>query len=82
MDLESNDHRVSTGKASGESTALNTPVDRPSEKKEEEDEETVASPVAAAAPTDDFPDGGLAAWGVVVGVSQIAPHFVVLFIFF
>ena len=64
MDLESND-RVPTGLPSEESTALNTP----SEKKD--DEETVSSPVSPTPPgTGDSTDGGLAAWAVVLGVSQ------------
>jgi len=74
MDLESND-RVPTGLPSEESTAFNSPVDRLSEKKE--DEETVASPVTTPTPgADDFPDGGLVAWCVVVGVSQLNRFFV------
>lgn len=33
------------------------------------DEETEASPVTPTSNVDDYPDGGLAAWLVVVGVS-------------
>lgn len=63
-DLESND-RVPTGLPSEESTELNTP----SEKKD--DEETVSSPVSPTPPgAGHSTDGGLAAWAVVLGVSQ------------
>ena len=79
MDSESND-RALTRLTSHESTALNTSEDRPSEKKEDE-EETVASPVAPAPGPGDFPDGGFAAWCVVVGVSRLN-HFPRLFEFF
>lgn len=71
MDLESND-RVPTGLPSEESTALNTP----SEKKD--DEETVSSPVSPTPPgASHSTDGGLAAWAVLLGVSQsnrFPPH--------
>ena len=60
--------RASTGLTSDDSTTLNTPGVRPSEK--EECEETVASPVAPTPDGDDYPDGGFAAWCVVLGVSQ------------
>ena len=73
MDSESND-RVRTSKISGESTALNSPQDRPSEKNE--DEESIASPVAPTPGPGDFPDGGFAAWCVVLGVSRLN-HFLV-----
>jgi len=61
--------RASTGLISDDSTALNTPGVRQSEK--EEYEETVASPVAPTPGVDDYPDGGFAAWCVVLGVSQL-----------
>lgn len=51
------------------SVTVNVPDDQPSEKKEEEDVE--ASPTIPAPPVDDFPDGGLAAWSVVFGVSKL-----------
>jgi len=66
MDSESSD-RAPTGLTSDESTALNTPEVRPSEK--EEYEETITSPVAPTPGGDDHPDGGFTAWCVVLGVS-------------
>ena len=51
------------------SVTLNTlePI-LPSEKKKYE--ETVTSPVAPTPGEDDYPDGGFAAWCVVLGVSR------------
>ena len=63
-DLESKE-RVLTP---GESTTSNIWEDRLSEKKE--DEGIVASPVDPASDVGDYPDGGFAAWCVVLGVSQ------------
>ena len=67
MGSESSD-RASTSLISEESTVLNTPEVRPSEKGE--CEETVASPVAPIPDEDNYPDGGFTAWCVVLGVSQ------------
>jgi len=69
MDLESNE-RVLT---SDESMTLDAPESRPSETKE--GKEIEASPVTVSTPDAsdiDYPDGGLAAWCVVLGVSQMA----------
>ena len=52
---------------SDESMTLNIVEGRPSDEKVELDE---ASPVVSAPGADDYPDGGLAAWCVVVGVSS------------
>jgi len=60
--------RASTDLTSDDSTALSTPGSRPL--KREEYEETVASPVTPTPDGDDYPDGGFAAWCVVLGVSQ------------
>ena len=67
MGSESSDREL-TGLTPDGSTALNTSEVQPSEKKE--CEETVASPVAPTPGRDDYPDGGFAAWCVVLGVSQ------------
>jgi len=56
------------GLTSDGSTTLNAPGVLPSEKRGYE--ETVASPVALTPGGDDCPDGGLAAWCVVLGVSR------------
>ena len=50
------------------SVILKFAEDRPVEEKEE-DEETGTSPVLATPDVDDYPDGGLAAWSIVLGVS-------------
>ena len=39
---------------------------------EEKTESNEASPVISLSNADDYPDGGLAAWCVVVGVSQLS----------
>ena len=44
--------------------------DRPSGEKE--DEKMEASPVVPASDASDYPDGGLAAWCIVLGVSQFS----------
>lgn len=51
----------------GESTTLNILGSEWSERKEDEKESSLASPTSDAC---DFPDGGFAAWCVVLGVSQ------------
>lgn len=66
VDLESSERAL----ASGGSTTSNILEDRSSEKKESE--EIAASPVAPTPGAGDFPDGGFAAWCVVLGVSQLA----------
>jgi len=69
VDLESNERVL----ASDESMTLDAPESRPSETKEGKEIET--SPVTVSTPgaSDiDYPDGGLAAWCVVLGVSQMA----------
>ena len=53
---------------SGGSMMLKSIGDRPLEEKEE-DEEIGASPVLTTPEVDDYPDGGLAAWSIVLGVS-------------
>ena len=60
--------RASTTLTSDDSTVLNTSEVRLSEK--EEYEGTVASSVAPTPGGDDYPDGGFAAWCIVLGVSQ------------
>ena len=62
-ELESNER----GLTSSEFTTLE---DRLSEKKE--DEEIATSPVAPTPNGGDFPDGGFAAWCIVLGVSSIS----------
>ena len=62
--MESN-HKVQTFDSSA---TLRSSGTRLSEKK---DEEAMASPVSPAPDADDFPDGGLAAWLVVLGVSSL-----------
>ena len=47
--------------------SVNASGDLSLEKKEEEDPE--ADPAVLILPVDDFPDGGLAAWFIVLGVS-------------
>ena len=66
-DLESSE-RVSTP---GESTTIHTLEDRSLEKKEEE-EEIEPSPTTLTSDADDYPDGGFAAWLVVMGVSRLS----------
>jgi hypothetical protein len=61
---ESNERRWT----SDGSVTVNVPDDQPSEKEEEDVE---ASPTIPAPAMDDFPDGGLAAWSVVFGVSEL-----------
>lgn len=61
-DLESS-HQV---QISDEATTLHSLESQLSEKK---DEKTEAGPVSPAPVADDFPDGGLVAWLVVLGVS-------------
>lgn len=53
-----------------ESMTLNTVEGRQLEEKTE-DEEKVASPVTPTPDADEYPDGGLAAWCIVVGVSPL-----------
>lgn len=52
------------------SVTVSIPDDRPSEKKEEEDLEV--APVIPKSEADDCPDGGFAAWCIVLGVSKLA----------
>jgi len=66
--------RALTGLASDDSITLNISEVRPSEKKEYE--ETVASQVTPTPDADDYPDGGVAAWCVVLGVSRLNHSFV------
>jgi len=61
--------RALTSLASDDSMTLNTPEVQPSEKKEYE--ETAASKVALTPGVDDYPDGGVTAWCVVLGVSRL-----------
>ena len=68
------DTRTSTGLTSDDPTALNTPAAQPL--KREGYQETVASPVAPTPGRDDYPDGGFAAWCVVLGVSQFNHSFI------
>ena len=68
MGSESSDRELA-GLTPDGSTALNTSEVQPSEKKE--CEETVASPVAPTPGGDDYPDGGVTAWCVVLGVSKL-----------
>jgi len=68
-DLESKDQVLT----SGESTTSNVWENRLSEKKE--DEGIVASPVDPTSDVGDYPDGGFAAWCVVLGVSQFTFSF-------
>ena len=51
------------------SLTLNIVEGRPLDEKAESDE---ASPVISTSDADDYPDGGLAAWCVVVGVSPLS----------
>ena len=74
MGSESTDRALS-GLASDDSITLSTPEVRPSEKKEYE--ETVPSKVAPTPDADDYPDGGVTAWCVVLGVSKLN-HFLVI----
>jgi hypothetical protein len=63
---------------SDESMTLNIVEDQPLEEKEkEEGEEIRVSPITTTSDVDDYPDGGLAAWCVVLGVSppSISPSF-------
>ena len=55
---------------SSESAALHS---LESQRSETRDEKTKASPLSPALDEDDFPDGGLAAWLVVLGVSSSIP---------
>ena len=66
-DLESSE-RVWTP---GESTTIHTLEDRSLEKKEE-GEEIEPSPTIPTSDADDYPDGGFAAWLVVMGVSRLS----------
>jgi len=68
MDSESSDREL-TGPTLDGSTVLNTSEVQPSEKKE--CEETVVGPVAPTQGGDDYPDGGVTAWCVVLGVSKL-----------
>ena len=48
----------------------------------DEDEEFKLGPIVVISPTDGCPDGGLAAWCVVLGViPSIIPHLVLLMVF-
>ena len=68
-DVESN-HQVHT---SDESVTLHSLESRRSETR---DEKTKAGPLSPALDEDAFPDGGLAAWLVVLGVSPSISSFV------
>lgn len=61
MSPESDERRLT----SDGSVTVNVSYDLQSDKKEEED--TEASPTTPTPVTDDFPDGGLAAWSIVFG---------------
>lgn len=66
MSSESNDRRLT----SDGSVTVNVPEDQLLEKKEKEDDDDVeASPSTPAPRMDDFPDGGAAAWMVVLGCT-------------
>ena len=67
MGSESSDRGLA-GLTPDESAKSNAPGDLPSEKKGYK--ETVTSPIALTLGGDDYPDGGLAAWCVVLGVSR------------
>ena len=62
MDLESNGRTLTS-----KSMTLDISEDRLSEKKEDEIETSPVDPVSDAG---DYPDGGLVAWCVVLGVSR------------
>lgn len=63
MNPDSNEHRLTPA----ESATMKIPEDRPLEEKEEDVE---VCPEITTNPMDDCPDGGLAAWCVVLGVSE------------